>query len=229
MRAVLALSVLALLAGLRPGLADVPPGWRLVTFDGLAATAFEPRADGTIAVIADNSSAMLVRALDEEEAQGCLTWRWRVDRGLAPSDLTTKGRDDRPVGVILGFPWDRENASLGERMRRPMVEARGGEAAPGRFIAYVFGGDAPRGAMLDNPHFRSSGITKVLRSARDREGRWYGETVDWRADYRAVFGTEPAGPPLQLALVGDGDDLARRSEAAIDGPIFTGRCPGTAR
>lgn len=225
MRALIALSIAIWLAAPGPAGADVPPGWRLVTFDGLSATDFKAREDGAIAVIADDSSAMLVRSLDAASARRCLAWRWRVDSGLGPSDLTVKGADDRPVGVILGFPWDGENASLGERLRRPMVEAEAGADAPGRFIAYVFGGDAPRGAMLDNPYFRSSGMTKVLRSAADREGRWYAETVDWRADYRAVFGTDPKGPPVELALVGDADDLDRRSVAVIDGPAFTGRCP----
>ena len=56
----------------------------------------------------------------------------------AASDLARKGKDDRPLAVYITFPFDYQNASMGERALRPLLEFRYGSEVPGRVLSYVW-------------------------------------------------------------------------------------------
>ena len=220
----LTLMLAPVLSGARASELAVPDGWRTITFDGRPATVFRQLTDGSIRVLADRSAGMLTRDLEDAPSQACLTWRWRVDKALPPTDLTVKGEDDRAIGVMLSFPWDSGQATLRERLLRPMVEAREGAEAPGRVLAYVFGGEGERGAVLENPYLAPFGATILLRPEGATIGEWHEEAVDWAADHARVFGTSPSAPPNRITLVADSDDTMRSSEAVFDGPLYTAAC-----
>ncbi|MDX1542277.1 MAG: DUF3047 domain-containing protein, partial [Geminicoccaceae bacterium] len=174
-------------------------------------------ADGAIQVESERGVSLIQRPVDVDvRATPILTWRWRVDEGVPPTDLTEKGGDDRSLAIYVTFPFRPEEASFFERMKRQLVEAVAGAAAPGRVISYVFGGDGARGDLQPNPWFGEAGATVILRPASATRGEWFEERVDLAADYERVFGSPP-DDPTHLAISADSDDTRSRIQAAVDG------------
>ena len=189
-------------------------GWRELEVSGKKANRFVGQPDGSIEVISASSVSRLYRTLQVDlKATPELAWQWRVDEAVPPTDLTRKGEDDTALTIYVGFPWDPERASFTERLKRPLVEALAGENAPGRVLAYVFGGKQPRGEVVASPHLGSAGFMRVLRPADSPTGEWFEERVDLAKDYRQGFGEDPSNP-VQL------------SSARVPPPTTTSRTPG---
>jgi hypothetical protein len=197
-------------------------GWRELEVKGKPANRFIGHPDGSIEVISSSSVSRLYRPIEVDlDATPVLTWRWRVDDPVPPTDLTQKG-DDTELTIYVGFSWDPSEASFTERLTRPLVEAYAGEDAPGRVLAYVFGGDHPRGELVTSPHLRSAGGMRVLRPADSPTGQWFEERVDLVEDYREVFGEDPSDP-TQIAISADTDDTGSTSRGFVDDLAFVGR------
>lgn len=112
-------------------------GWRLLTFAGIPATRFEQMTDGAIAVDTMSSSAVLYKRLPEDAEGHILTWRWKVKKGLPPTDQSRKGADDRPLAVHVWF--EPRVATSG--FFKTMVRAFGFDV-PGRVLTYTWGAPA---------------------------------------------------------------------------------------
>jgi hypothetical protein len=197
-------------------------GWRELGVSGKPGNRFVGQPDGAIEVISSSSVSRLYRPLQVDlDATPVLTWQWRVDEPVPPTDLTKKGEDDTALTIYVGFPWDPDRASFTERLTRPLVEAYVGDDAPGRVLVYVWGGKQRRGEAVKSPHLRSSGFMRVLRPADSPTGEWFEERVDIVKDYREAFGEEPPDPS-QLAISADTDNTRSRSRGLVKGLAFLG-------
>jgi hypothetical protein len=198
-------------------------GWREVGVSGKPGNRFVGHRDGAIEVASAASVSRLYRAVDPDlAATPVLIWRWRVDDPVPPTDLSQKGEDDTAITLYVGFPWDPAAASFTERLTRPLVEAYAGSDAPGRVLAYVFGGAERRGEVVASPHLRTAGAMRVLRPADSPTGEWFEERVDLVADYREAFGEDPPDPG-QIAISADTDDTRSTSRGFVAGLAFVGR------
>jgi Protein of unknown function (DUF3047) len=198
-------------------------GWRELEVKGKPGNRFIGHPDGSIEVVSSSSVSRLYRPVEVDlEATPELAWQWRVDQPVPPTDLTQKGEDDTAITLYVGFPWDSGRASFTERLKRPLVEALAGEDAPGRVLAYVFGGKQPRGTAVESPHLGAAGALRVLRPAESPTGEWFEERVDIAQDYREAFGEEPPDP-TQIAISADTDDTGSTSRGFVDALAFVGR------
>ncbi len=205
-------------APLAPGL--IAAGWQELPFDDKKRNRFLGDQD-QVTVISEGGVSMLYRDVEVDLSDTpTLAWRWRVDRTMAPTSLSQKGQDDRPIAVYLSFPFDPAAASWGERLLRPLVEALKGPNAPGRVIAYTWGGLGNRGDLIESPYLKSAGAIIVLRPGDAPTGQWFEERVDIAADYQRVFGS-PAPAPGRLAISADSDDSQTASHASIAEIRFT--------
>lgn len=154
-----------------------------------------------------------------------LAWEWRVTRSGGVSDLSERGGDDRNLAVLVAFRYDPEAASFKERLLRPLIEAREGEDAPGRVLAYTWAGGTGAGGqaageassgppmrrMIESPFGGAAHRILVLRRG---PGPWAREEIDLARDYRAAFGA--GGYEIQhIAIAADTDDLGGEVEAQI--------------
>jgi hypothetical protein len=197
-------------------------GWRELGVSGKPGNRFVGHPDGSVEVISSSSVSRLYRPLQVDlDATPVLTWQWRVDEPVPPTDLTKKGEDDTAVTIYVGFPWDSERASFTEWLTRPLVEAYVGDDAPGRVLVYVWGGEQRRGEAVKSPHLRSSGFMRVLRPADSPTGEWFEERVDVVKDYREAFGEDPPDPS-QLAISADTDNTGSTSRGLVRGLAFLG-------
>ncbi len=219
------IAAVIVLAALAPTLAStsetgalVSDGWRLFTRDDVQPARFSPNGPSAISVANEDGFALLYRPVTSADGEArVLRWRWRVETAPPASDLTQKGRDDRPVAVHVWFP-DRDGGPL-TWLKRELGSALFGVPVPGRAITYVWGGRTPRSTMVANPYLEG-GIMKILRPGDTVFERWFHEQVDVRADFEAAFG-EPAPRPGWIAISSDTEDLGGRARAVVAELAFT--------
>jgi hypothetical protein len=200
-------------------------GWREIANPNKAENAYRATPEGAIEVVSKDSVSTLYRPVDANiEERPVLTWRWRVEEPAPATDLSAKGQDDCSLAVYVGFPYDPDQASFLERMKRPFVESWVGEGAPGRVLRYVFCGSHQPGEVVESPYLGSAGFIRVLRPTDSPTGQWFTEQVDLAADYRLAFGEEPPDP-TQIAIQADTDNTQSASRALVADLAFAPR-PG---
>ncbi|MDH3664187.1 MAG: DUF3047 domain-containing protein, partial [Alphaproteobacteria bacterium] len=176
-----------------------------------------------ISVESEGSVSLLEKSVTVDlEASPMLAWRWRVTMPAPPTDLATKGEDDRSLALYVAFPFVPEEAGVMERLKRAVVENLAGEEAPGRVLVCVWGGDGARGDRLQSPHLGDSGMMTILRPTNTKPGVWFDETIDVAEDYRKAFASEPPDP-MSLAIGADTDDTMSKSRAVITDLAFVER------
>lgn len=190
-------------------------GWTLFSDDRWAPARFQIRPDGAIEARSDNSTALIWKKVDEGDAQKSrLTWDWRVDEIMPPTDITVKGGDDRPLALHVWFMKPRDQLNFLERLRADFIELWVGLPVHGRLLTYVWGGRGKPGDAQPNPHVGDGSWMIVLRNSDARTGVWLPESRDLVADYRAAFGEDPPARGI-VALAADSEDTQTRSRAAV--------------
>lgn len=193
---------------------DIPSGWKILKIPGKAATEFRAAPDGTIEVSASESVGFLYRELTKSTTPVTrLSWRWRVDQTSPSTDLSIKGKDDRPLAIHICF--DTADAP---RSRWSLLDQVGKwtRTSPlrGKVLTYVWGGTHDRGDRIENPYFKSKGQIIILRSGDSPTGRWFTESIDIAADFEKAFGYSP--PMVRLiAISADMDDKRGMSMGKI--------------
>ncbi|MCC2662655.1 MAG: hypothetical protein K0S35_577 [Geminicoccaceae bacterium] len=221
---------LALLLAFTPGIAQAvvdadleAKGWRELPNPNKKENVFRAGADGAIEVVSNDSVSTLYTPVEVDlDERPVLTWRWRVDEAAPATDLSVKGADDCSLAVYVGFPFEPEQASFFDRLKRPLVQSWVGEDAPGRVLRYVFCGRHQQGEVVESPYLGSAGAIEVLRPADSATGKWFEERVDLAADYRRAFDEEPPDP-TQVAIQADTDNTGSTSRASIADLAFVAR------
>ena len=192
------------------------PGWERLDFDDIAPNAWAE--DGGSVVGTSRASASMLYTSIPATTAPILSWRWRVDSPVPATDLTRKGGDDRSFAMTVGFAYDPANATLGERMKRVVVENVAGADAPGRILDFVWGGNQPVGTRIQSPYSGSSGRMVIQRTGT--ANGWQTERVDLGALYREAWGTAPP-PATRIALFLDTDDTGGTGMARIADICFS--------
>jgi hypothetical protein len=181
--------------------------WAVVSFPGLPTASFRAVGDRGLEVTADAAVGLLWRAVSSGSRHARVArWRWRVDEGVPPTDLTKRGADDRALGVyfIFGISADAGKGAL-SALGSPSVST----------LVYVFGGDRARGEIVPSPHMGPRGKFVILRPADTRKGVWLEERIEIAKDYARAFGRPP---PLLIAVAifTDSDDTRTRNRARLE-------------
>lgn len=207
--------------GVRPAAGSLEAaGWRHAEWPGLPPARFRALPGGGVSVQGEAQASFVWRRV-VEGVPVCLSWRWRVDAGPPPTDLTRRGGDDKALSVAVGFAGWPPDASVWQRTQHRLAQARvgNGRALPRSVLMYVWGGTGREPAFFATPYLAGLGRMRVLRPADAARGRWFQERVDLAADWRAAFGGEP---PLveEIAVGTDVDDTASRVDAAVEAPVL---------
>jgi len=223
--ALVSLVGLTALADTAPRLPDeiVAGGWEEITFDGKRPNRYAACGPECVEITTEASVSMIGRPADADLTdRPILTWQWKIERPVEESDLATKGKDDRAVGVYVTFPYDPETASLSEKLLRPMVEMARGADAPSRVIAYVWGGFGNRGDTIESPFFGSVNAMVICRTKVDPVGKWLDERFDVAADHERIFGFRPK-TAAHVLLTADSDDTGADNRAFVRRIAFSGK------
>jgi hypothetical protein len=196
-------------------------GWRKMEWNGIRPAEFSATASGGVRIQGQGQGAFVVRPLSG--AATCLAWRWRVDAGPPPTDLTRRGGDDRAIAVSIGFAGFGPSVGLVTRTQHAAAQASaGGHRLPRSVLTYVWGGTGREGLGDGSGFFASpwtGGITRirVLRAAGAPRGQWVEERVDLGADWRAAFGGAEVPPMTELTISSDAEDSGARVDVQVEG------------
>ncbi len=164
--------------------------------------------EGTrLRIRSDDSVSVLWRPAPRDLRQARqANWYWAVEEGVAPTDLTLKGGDDRNIALYFLFAPrevadDMEDASPDRVFRHEAV----------RILVYVRGGNREPGTIVASPYLEQRGVLVALRGTGNGTFR---ESVDLAADFRRAFGTPP-GVLLGLGISADSDDTNGVIEAEL--------------
>jgi hypothetical protein len=189
-------------------------GWKILTFRSLTPVNYAAEGADRLTIRADKASSLIWRGLDENLwPKRTARWRWRVQTGVAPTDLSIKGSDDRSIALYFVFARD-EAAARSAKGSASLSSAMWWSS--GSALVYVWGGNAARGSIVASPHMGSSGKLVIRQPAGASDGKWLPEQADLMADFRRAFGRAP-GPLVGLAISSDSDDTGGLNVAAIEG------------
>lgn len=177
--------------------------WEEKTFEGQTAYRVVER-EGSPALEARARGQASARFLEKDislDETPYLKWCWQVDSIYPGVNEKTKGGDDYPARLYVVhktgiLPWQ--------------VEA----------INYVWSSNEAKGSHWDNA-FTDRAVLLAVESGDDKVGQWVAEVRDLRADYSALFGSQPdeiAG----LALMADGDNAGGDATALFRGLSLSG-------
>jgi len=199
-------------------------GWRKVEWTGIRPAEFTATPSGGVRIRAVGQGSFVARPLQGQA--GCLAWRWRVDAGPPPTDLTRRGGDDRAIAVSIGFVGFGPQAGLAIRTQHAVAQASAGQVRlPRSALTYVWGGTGREaqgqpGGFFPSPWTGGIGQIRVLRAADAPRGQWMEERVDLGADWRTAFGSGDVPPMLELVVSTDVEDTGARVDAQVENIRF---------
>lgn len=194
-------------------------GWSLFENTDWKPARFALTQDGAIRVTTEDSTALIWREVAPgAKARRYLSWRWRLDAAMPPTDITVKGGDDRPLAIHVWFEDPPERKSFFASIRAAVLEGLFGIPVSGRVLTYVWGGTGKPGDAQRNPHIGDDSwmiVRRVQGAAPGAErGRWVEERVDLAADFQRGFGEAP--PPARIiAIAADSEDTHTASAAFV--------------
>lgn len=188
-----------------------PDRWMQLDVPNRSAARFTFDGAGTLKVQTDTSVAFLYRPVTAAPSPlpRSLSWRWQLDRAFPHTDLTAKGKDDRPLAIHLWFSDPDQPSVFGP------LSGLFGYPHITHTLTYVLGGDHRPGSVFTNPYY-DRGAILVLRGKAAKTGRWYTEMRNIERDIEASFPTMPASKTLKyIAVSADTDDTGGASHARV--------------
>jgi hypothetical protein len=178
-----------------PLAATAPPGWAVQTLPKVERqTRYDlVLDDGTIVLRAraDGSASSLRHGLFvDPQLTPMLRWRWRTERVLQGSDITTKEGDDYAARLYVFFDRSEDKMSLKERALLKLGRMRYGHQLPSAALCYVWDNRHPVDSIFDNAY--TPFVAMVVASTGDAQvGRWVSLQRNVAEDYRRAFNTDP--------------------------------------
>lgn len=149
-----------------------------------------------------------------------LEWSWQSLTQLVDTDTTKKSGDDRTLAIYIAFPYQPDEASFGDKVRRQAIELLRGPETPDRILTYIWGGGADRGEKIQNPYAGKNGQFIYLRTPKDEKETWFTERVNIQQDFIDAFGFEPVSP-VYVGIGSDSDDTGIKIRARVKGLRFS--------
>jgi len=181
--------------------------WRYIGFPRRRGAQFTAHGEDTVVVQTNAGIGVLWHPVPRQMSRASKArWRWRVTKGVGPTDLTKKGGDDRTLAVYFAFTDEAVTGNV------DLMDLLQNER--GHLLVYVWGGAADPGTVLPMPYFGGRARTVVKRAANAKSGVWFDEMADMRVDFRRAFGRVP-GRLVAVAVSSDADDTGGLNVAAL--------------
>lgn len=188
-------------------------GWKELLVGSTPPNEYQVLDNQHITVRSNDSVSILYRKLTiREQNLPAMTWQWRVDKSVPATDPGLMGFDDRDLAVHVWFE-NSEDKGVWNALKRTFINVLGYPSI-GNVLTYTFGGTGERFRTLDNPHHDPEGKIIVLRPSGSKTGVWFEETINFRADFKRVFGKQPPKPKY-VAISADSDDTHSQGFARI--------------
>lgn len=173
-----------------------PKGWKTVTYFNTSPTSYQVvkyRDRYVLKAEGIGTSSCLFREVKVElKDYPIISWKWKINNVIRQAIETRKDRNDCAARVIVVFQTRADEMPPRYALDYLINRITRGNEPFGPRLDYIWGNKIEKGRILDNPSVEHSKVI-VLESGERKANRWIWEKRNLVDDYKAAFGTEPAG------------------------------------
>lgn len=205
----------------------LPESWMPLTFGSIE--------EYTSYTLVDDEDTKVIKAESNESASGLtkklsfnpkeypyLSWRWKVNKAIAGTDVTSKSGDDYAARIYVMFKYDLKDLPEKEQSRVNWYKFFNGELPPLATLNYIWANKSSVGNIVSSPY--TDRVKMVILKNKDSAlQEWHVEERNIYEDYKKAFGEEPKGV-ISVAIMTDTDNTRAMAESYF-GDIVVSKMP----
>lgn len=204
----------------------LPKSWKPLTFGSID--------EHTSYTLIDDENIKVVKAESNESASGLtkevsfnpkdypyLSWRWKVNKSIAGTDVTSKSGDDYAARVYVIFKYDVKDLSKEEQSSVNWYKFFNGELPPLATLNYIWGNKSDIGKIVSSPYTQRVKMV-ILKNKKSKLKEWHMEERNIYEDYKKAFGEEPKNV-TNIAIMTDTDNTSAMAESYFGDIIISKR------
>jgi hypothetical protein len=206
---------------------SLPESWDTLTFGSID--------EHTSYALVKDQNIKVVKALSDSSASGLtkkirfnpkeypyLSWRWKVNKAIAGTDVTTKSGDDYAARIYVMFKYDLKDLSEDEQSRISWYKFFNGKLPPLATLNYIWGNEMAIGRIVSSPYTERVKMV-ILKNKDSILQKWHIEERNIYEDYIKAFGEEPKDV-ISVAIMTDTDNTNAMAESYF-GDIVVSKMP----
>lgn len=205
----------------------IPESWQPLTFGSID--------EHTSYTLVDDQNIKVIKAESNESASGLtkkisfnpktypyLSWRWKVNKAISGTDVTSKSGDDYAARIYVMFKYDLKDLSEDEQSRISWYKFFNGKLPPLATLNYIWANKMPVGNIVSSPYTDRVKMV-ILKNKESALQEWHVEERNIYEDYKKAFGEEPKDV-ISIAIMTDTDNTNAMAETYF-GDIVVSKMP----
>ena len=195
---------------------SISPSWNTLTFGSID--------EHTSYTLVNDQNVKVVKAESNESASGLtkivqfnpkeypyLSWRWKVNKAISGTDVTSKSGDDYAARIYVMFKYDVKDLPEDEQSRVNWYKFFNGKLPPLATINYIWGNKMELGRIVSSPYTERVKMV-ILKNKKSLLQKWHTEERNIYEDYKKAFGEEPKDV-ISIAIMTDTDNTNSMAES----------------
>jgi len=207
--------------------AKISESWRPLTFSSIEEhTSYTLVNDKNINVIkaesTESASGLTKKVSFNPKEYPYLSWRWKVNKAIPGTDVTSKSGDDYAARIYVVFKYDLKDLSEDEQSRINWYKIFNGKLPPLATLSYIWGNKMAVGNIVSSPYTQRVKMV-IVRNKNSALQQWHVEERNIYEDYKKAFGEEPKNV-TSVAIMTDTDNTSAMAESYF-GDIIISKTP----
>ena len=205
----------------------IPKSWQPLTFNSIE--------EHTSYTLVNDQNIKVVKAESNESASGLtkkirfnpkeypyLSWRWKVNKAIPGTDVTSKSGDDYAARIYVMFKYDLKDLPEDEQSRISWYKFFNGKLPPLATLNYIWANKMAVGRIVSSPYTNRVKMV-ILKNKESALQEWHVEERNIYEDYKNAFGEEPKDV-ISVAIMTDTDNTSAMAETYF-GDIVVSKMP----
>lgn len=205
----------------------IPESWHPLTFGSID--------EHTSYTLVDDQNIKVIKAESNESASGLtkkisfnpkkypyLSWRWKVNKAISGTDVTSKSGDDYAARIYVMFKYDLKDLSEDEQSSISWYKFFNGKLPPLATLNYIWANKMAVGNIVSSPYTDRVKMV-ILKNKESALQEWHIEERNIYEDYKNAFGEEPKDV-ISIAIMTDTDNTNAMAESYF-GDIVVSKMP----
>ncbi len=159
-----------------------------------------------VEIISDDSGSMLVRQVElGSKTYKYIHFSFKISNTIKKANLKKKKGDDAPARLYVFYEYEKDKAGFFEKAYRKYS----GNKRDGNAIVYVWGSNAKKGDVIENP-YSDAFIQIVVESGDKNAGKYLSFTRNVYEDFEKNFKRLPPGKITSIAIMSDSDNTGSK-------------------
>ena len=206
---------------------DISKSWDVLTFGSIEQhTSYTLVRDENVTVVKaesnESASGLTKKITFNPKEYPYLSWRWKVNKAIPGTDVTSKSGDDYAARIYVMFKYNLEDLPKTEQSRVNWYKFFNGKLPPLATLNYIWGNKMALGRIVASPYTKRVKMV-VLKNKKSELQKWHVEERNIYEDYKKAFGEEPK-EVISLAIMTDTDNTSSMAESYF-GDIVISKVP----